>query len=190
LLNETANLDAVLPRDVARQQIPFLCSQNTYLPCVYAGLNSIIWCGLTTCNCYGAIAILRLGAQAMMSVMPNVLIVDDDPNHLKIYGWILERAELRPVPCLVKRRGLELPKVDGVELVILDYALHCGATPVEVAEKLREEYPQAPIVLLSDVNELPEDVEPYVQAFVRKGNPESLVSTVMSLLGVAENERV
>jgi len=126
----------------------------------------------------------------MMSGLPIVLILDDDLDHLKIYGWILERAELRSVPCLVKRRGLELPKVDSVELVVLDYALHCGATPVEVAERLREEYPQAPIVLLSDVNELPEDIEPYVQAFVRKGNPEELVATVTAQLSVAQNERM
>jgi DNA-binding NtrC family response regulator len=126
----------------------------------------------------------------MTSGLPNVLIVDDDPDHLKIYGWILERAELRPVPCLAKKSGLELPKVDDVALVVLDYALHCGATPAEVAERLHKEYPQAPILLLSDMNELPEDVEPYAQAFVRKGNPEKLVATVMSLLGVTANERV
>jgi len=125
-----------------------------------------------------------------MSGLPNILIVDDDPDHLKIYGWILERAELHSVPCLVKKRGLELPNVAAVDLVVLDYALHCGATPVEVAERLRKEYPQAPIILLSDVQELPEDVEPYVQAFVRKGNPEKLIATVRMLLGVAEKTQV
>ena len=123
-----------------------------------------------------------------MSGLPNVLIVDDDPDHLKIYGWILERAELKPVPCLVKRRGLELPKLEGVALVVVDYALHCGASPVEVAQRLREEYPQAPIILLSNVNGLPEDVEPYVQAFVRKDNPEELLAVVTSLLAVPVSE--
>jgi DNA-binding NtrC family response regulator len=109
----------------------------------------------------------------MMNGLPSVLIVDDDPDHLKIYGWILERAELHPVSCLARKRGLELPDVAEIELIVLDYALHCGATPAEVAERLRKVYPQAPIVLLSDVEELPEDVEPYVQAFARKGNRRS-----------------
>jgi DNA-binding NtrC family response regulator len=125
----------------------------------------------------------------MKSGLPGVLIVDDDPDHLKIYGWILERAGMQPVPCLVSRNGLELPEVDGIDLVVLDYMLHCGATPVEVAQQLHREYPQAPIVLLSDVQGLPEEMEPYVQAFVRKGNPEKLVATATSLLGVAENDK-
>jgi DNA-binding NtrC family response regulator len=125
-----------------------------------------------------------------MSDLPNILIVDDDPDHLKIYGWILERAKLHPVTCLVRKRGLELPKVAAIKLVVMDYALHCGATPVEVAQGLRKEYPQAPIVLLSDAQELPEDVGPYVQAFVRKGNPEKLIATARMLLGVAEKSQV
>jgi len=125
-----------------------------------------------------------------MSSLPSVLIVDDDPDHLKIYGWILERASLRPVPCLVRKSGLELPAEREIELVVLDYALHCGATPVEVAQRLRKEYPQAPIVLLSDVQELPDDVKPYVQAFVRKGKPEKLIETARMLLGVAEESQV
>jgi DNA-binding response OmpR family regulator len=125
----------------------------------------------------------------MQSSLPKILIVDDDPDHLKIYGWILERANMKPVPCLVKKDGLELPLVDGVELVVLDYALNSRTTSVEVAERLRKEYQNAPILVLSDMNELPEDIEPYVQAFVRKGNPEKLVATVMSLLGVTENEQ-
>jgi len=125
-----------------------------------------------------------------MSSLPSVLIVDDDPDHLKIYGWILERASFAPVPCLVRKSGPELPAAREIELVVLDYALHCGATPVEVAQRLREEYPQAPIVLLSDVQELPDDVKPYVQAFVRKGNPEKLIETARMLLGVAEESQV
>jgi DNA-binding response OmpR family regulator len=127
--------------------------------------------------------------EATMSSLPNVLMVDDDPDHLKIYGWILERAELHPISCLVTKRGLELPEAIPIDLVVLDYALHCGATPVEVAQQLRKEYPQAPILLLSDVQELPEDLEPCVQAFVRKGNPEKLMATARMLLGVAEKNQ-
>jgi DNA-binding response OmpR family regulator len=127
--------------------------------------------------------------QAMMSGLPGVLIVDDDPDHLKIYGWILERGGMQPVPCLVSKNGLELPEVDGIDLVVLDYMLHCEVTPTEVARQLRREYPQAPILLLSDVQSMPEEIEAYVQAFVRKGNPERLVATAMSLLEVAENHK-
>jgi len=119
-----------------------------------------------------------------MGSLPRVLVVDDDPDHLKIYSWILERAGLHPIPCQVRKRGLELPYEAEVNLIVLDYALHCGATPVQVAERLRNVFPDVPIVLLSDVQELPEDVEPYVKAFVRKGNPDKLIETVKALLSV------
>lgn len=121
--------------------------------------------------------------------LPKVLMVDDDPDHLKIYGWILERGGLQPIPCQVRRRCLELPDEADVDLIVLDYALHCGATPEEVAGQLRNVFPNAPIVLLSEVQELPEDIEPYVKAFVRKGNPEKLVAIVKNLLGVEDDER-
>jgi len=47
------------------------------------------------------------------------LIVDDDPVHLRIYGWIIEAAGYRVLPSLVRFDGVDLPE-DPVDLVLLD----------------------------------------------------------------------
>jgi DNA-binding NtrC family response regulator len=121
-----------------------------------------------------------------MLSMQRVLIIDDYPDHLKIYGWILEQAGFDAVLCLARRTGVELPQDDGIRLVILDYALHCNLTPVQVAEAIRAAYPGAPIVLLSDVGGLPQDIAPYVDEFVRKGEPQKLIALVTRLLAVPQ----
>jgi len=117
-----------------------------------------------------------------MSCRQSVLMIDDDPDHLKIYGWVLEQTGQTLVPCLAKPTGLDLPLDAPIALIILDYALHCALSPEEVAQRLVATYPSAPIVLLSDVWGVPEDVAPYVTEFVRKGEPQKLVSTVARLL--------
>ena len=112
----------------------------------------------------------------------NVLIVDDDLDHLQIYGWILKQAGFTAIPCLVRRSGVELPQDSQVDLVILDYVLHCDLASPEVARLIKSTYADAPIVLLSDLDGPPHDVAPFVAQFVRKGEPQRLVDTVSRLL--------
>jgi len=121
-----------------------------------------------------------------MLSLQRVLIIDDYPDHLKIYGWILEQAGFTAVPCLAKRTGVELPQDNDIQLVILDYALHCNLTPVQVAEAIRAAYPGVPIVLLSDIGGLPQDIAPYVTEFVRKGEPQKLIALVSRRLGLPQ----
>ena len=49
----------------------------------------------------------------------TVLIIDDDPAHLRIYGWIIEAAGYRVLPSLVRFDGVDQPE-DPVDLVLLD----------------------------------------------------------------------
>jgi len=112
----------------------------------------------------------------------KVLIVDDDPTHLEIYGLLMQQAELEPVPGLVKFLGVDLPLDEPIRIVLLDYKLHSIKTAVEIAQAIRAQYPAAPIVLLSDLWSLPADIEPYVAAFVRKGQPAKLLETVCRLV--------
>ena len=48
------------------------------------------------------------------------------------------------------------------------------------------QYPDAPILLLSDVSSLPPDIAPYVKEFVRKGEPARLMTTLQRMLPKAE----
>lgn len=112
----------------------------------------------------------------------KVLIVDDDPAHLEIYGLLIKQAGYDSVPALVRFTGTEIPRDSGIGLILLDYRLNSDKTSVEIARDLQEMYPFAPIVLLSDVWGLPSDIAPFVTAFVRKGETEKLLRTLSLLL--------
>ncbi len=115
----------------------------------------------------------------------KVLIVDDDPTHLEIYGLLLRHAGYEPVSALVKFAGAEIPKDESIGLVLLDYRLQSLRTSTEFAQEIRALMPDAPIVVLSDVWSLPADIAPYVTDFVRKGQPARLLQMVGKLLGPA-----
>lgn len=118
----------------------------------------------------------------MASDHPKVLIVDDDPSHLEIYGLLLKQAGYEPLTTQVNFAGAALPPDAGVGLVLLDYKLQSLRTSAELAREIRDLYPSAPIVLLSDLWSLPEDVAPFVVEFVRKGQPAKLLQVVGRLL--------
>jgi CheY-like chemotaxis protein len=116
-----------------------------------------------------------------MDTRPSVLIVDDDPTHLQIYGWIVETAGYRSQPALVRFTGIDLPE-GAADLVLLDYHLNGKASAVEVAKLIQSRLPDAPIVVLSDALVLPKDIAPFVHGFVRKGDPAKLVDNLHTLL--------
>jgi len=114
---------------------------------------------------------------------PSVLIVDDDPMHLKIYGWIVEAAGYRALLAEVRLAGVDLPDAP-VDLVLLDYRLGGRRTEaLQVAKLIRSRLPDVPIIVLSEESYLPDDVAPVVQGFVRKGDPAKLVEKLKQTLG-------
>ena len=123
-----------------------------------------------------------------MLPQPSVLVVDDDPSHLRIYGWIMNAAGFNAVTAQVHSSSVSLPDEDHFDVIVLDYRLTGNLTAVEAAQQIKCRYPHAPIVILSDVFGMPDDVAPYAQRFVRKGEPEKLIATIRSL--VKENGAV
>lgn len=117
-----------------------------------------------------------------MKSLPSILVVDDDPSHLRIYGWIMNAAGFHPVTAQVLANEICFPESGKFDVVVLDYRLTGTMTAVEAAQQIREKYPQPPIVILSDVFGMPDDIAPYAKKFVRKGEPEKLISTIKSLL--------
>jgi CheY-like chemotaxis protein len=112
---------------------------------------------------------------------PAVLVIDDDPTHLRIYGWIVQAAGYRAVPRLVMPDSLSLPD-EPIDLVVLDYHLHGQLTAVDVAHLAASKFPGAPILVLSDSLMMPEDIAPLVSGFVRKGDPAKFVDTLAKTL--------
>ena len=117
-----------------------------------------------------------------MQVKATVLIIDDDPMHLRIYGWIAEAAGYRALSAKVGLDSVDLPP-DVADLVLLDYNLAGRMSAVEMAKIVQSRYPQAPILVLSDAFSLPDDIAPYVRGFVRKGDPAKLVERLREMLG-------
>jgi len=115
----------------------------------------------------------------------TVLIVDDDPSHLKIYSWVIERGGFQSLSALVQSDDVNFPEAEAVDLVVLDYRLGGNLTAVDVAKRLRAIYPSVPIVILSDLYGMPDDIAPYASAFVRKGEPQQLLDTIGSTMRAA-----
>jgi DNA-binding NtrC family response regulator len=108
----------------------------------------------------------------------SVLMIDDDPTHLQIYGWILRSAGFAPCLALARHDGIEMPNNQSIDVAVLDYRLTVGLQATDAAKMVNEAFPGVPIILLSDLFGVPDDIAPYVQAFVRKGEPEKLIAMV------------
>lgn len=117
-----------------------------------------------------------------MESKPKVLIIDDDPVHLRIYGWIVSKAGYDPLAAQVVGDRIDFPEAIA-DLILLDFYLTGQVTALEAAAQAKHRCPDAPIVMLSDAHSLPSDLAPIVQAFVRKGEPEKLVGTLARILG-------
>ena len=116
---------------------------------------------------------------------PCILIVDDDPEHLRIYGWIMKAAGLEPVAAQVTLDGVQLPAEGSFAVIVMDYRLTGSLTAVEAAQLIRRRFPEPPIIVLSDVFGMPADTAPYACCFVRKGEPQKLIHTIRGLLADA-----
>lgn len=114
----------------------------------------------------------------MHSSHPKVLIVDDDPMHLEIYGLLMKQAGYEALPVLVRFNGTDIPRNQQLGLALLDYRLNSAKTSPEYAQEIRSIYPHVPILVLSDLWALPTDIAPFVSGFVRKGEPAKLIESV------------
>jgi DNA-binding response OmpR family regulator len=113
----------------------------------------------------------------------TILIVDDDPLHLQLYSWILQRKGYKCAIALVKSTSVDLPPDDTVSLVLLDYRLSSSLTAIDVFRQLRLKFATAPVVILSDRQWMPDDMRGHAVAFVNKGDPKLLLQTISEVLG-------
>ena len=112
----------------------------------------------------------------------TVLIIDDDQLHLTIYGWILQREGYQCKTALVSGTSVDLPRSERIDLVLLDYRLNSSLTAAEVAEQVKSAFPETPIVVLSELPWMPDDIRAYAAAFVNKGEPKRLLETIALVL--------
>jgi CheY-like chemotaxis protein len=113
----------------------------------------------------------------------HVLCVDDDPETLKVRKLLLEDGGYTAVTATSGQDALHLlAHGSAVDLLLLDYLMP-GMNGDELAEQLRRQYPQLPLVVVSAVGQLPRSLLQLTNASVLKGrDPEVLLSTISSVL--------
>lgn len=125
-------------------------------------------------------------AKPVPASLPTVLLIDNDPSHLKLYCWIVNRAGFRALTALVDGASVPIPEDEQVDVTVLDYRIGGLVTAPEVAQRLKQIFSGKPIVILSDMPWMPDDVAPYATTFVRKGEPQQLVDTIKKLVESGE----
>lgn len=115
-----------------------------------------------------------------MPSCPRVLILDDDPLHLDIYGLMVQKAGFEPIPVLVRFSGPDPIPDSRIDIVLLDYRLNSVKTAPDIAHEIRSKSPEIPIILLSDLLSIPSDMAPFITQFVRKGEPGKLMEILRS----------
>lgn len=116
-----------------------------------------------------------------LPTLPTALILDDDPSHLKIYSWIVERAGFNAHPVQVRSSSVELPSSGGVDVVIMDYRYSSSLTAADILDRVKLAYPFAPVIVLSELFDMPQDMASKATAFVQKGDPQRLVDKLGEL---------
>lgn len=106
----------------------------------------------------------------------SVLILDDDPSHLKIYCWVIEQAHCKAVPVQVRSNSIDLPQDSSIDLILMDYRYSSSLTAADIVTKVKSTYPGKPIAVLSELYGMPSDMKEHAAAFIRKGEPQELVN--------------
>jgi CheY-like chemotaxis protein len=117
----------------------------------------------------------------MSPEQPTALILDDDPSHLKIYSWIVERAGYKCLTVLVRSSAVDLPPTQPLDVVIMDYRYSSSLTAADIMRSVKGAFPGAPVIVLSELFDLPADMSKDATAFVRKGDPQQLVNKLNEL---------
>lgn len=112
----------------------------------------------------------------MSSTRPTILVLDDDPSHLKIYSWIVEQAQCRALTVQVRSSSLDLPVGESVDLILMDYRYSSSLTATDIVTAVKVAFPGVPIAVLSELYGMPTDMKPHAMAFIRKGEPQELVN--------------
>ncbi len=112
----------------------------------------------------------------------TVLIIDDDPLHLKLYTWILQRNGYKCLTAQVKSTSVELPKGAALDVVLLDYRLSSSLSASDVARQVKQAFASVPILVLSEVQWMPDDMREHATDFINKGDPQKLVERIGELL--------
>lgn len=115
--------------------------------------------------------------------VPTILCIDDEALGLQIRKAVLERAGYQVLTAVDGPTGLSLFRGNAIDGVVLDYYMpdmDGGA----VAETMRRERPEIPIMLLSAYINLPAEVVALADITLLKGEgPQELLEKLHQMIG-------
>ncbi|MGC2300425.1 MAG: response regulator [Acidobacteriaceae bacterium] len=121
---------------------------------------------------------------------PTILCIDDEALGLDIRKAVLERAGYRVLTAVDGPTGLSLFRGNAIDGVVLDYYMPEMDGGV-VAQAMRQERPEIPILLLSAYINLPGEVVSLVDMTLLKGEgPQELLEKLQLLLGTVGGDGV
>jgi len=113
--------------------------------------------------------------------LPLILCIDDDDISLRVRKFLLASAGFNVLTANSGEDGLELFKLNPIELVIADHFLS-DRTGTEIAREMKELKPEVPILILSAAAEQLDGLE-FADGFLAKGEPpEVVLDTIAHLL--------
>ena len=110
-----------------------------------------------------------------------VLCIDDNEDLLECEKEFLETFGYTVLTAPNGGKGLELASVHPVDVVVVDYLMP-EMNGQEVAIEMRQLRPQAPIIMLSGVGDIPEQALKSVDAFIAKDQLASHLLTAIAQL--------
>jgi CheY-like chemotaxis protein len=111
----------------------------------------------------------------------TILCVDDEETPRTLRKLILQKQGYQVVTAASGAEALELLNRTKINLVLSDQMMP-GMTGTELTKSVKAMRPAIPVILISGVNEIPEDAS-YADRFISKvGGPELLFKTVIEVL--------
>jgi len=116
-----------------------------------------------------------------------ILCVDDEENPLHLRKLVLQKSGFQVETATSAKMALDMLGFAHVDLVLSDQLMP-GGTGTELAQQIKSQHPEVPVMLLSGVNEIPPDAH-YADRFVSKvEGPRALcehISEVLAKRGIA-----
>jgi len=112
-----------------------------------------------------------------------ILCVDDEENPLVLRKLVLQKAGYEVLTARSAKEALDLTASRSVDLVLSDHLMP-GMNGTELAQKIKAQHPDLPVILISGVNELPAG-SAHANAFVSKiEGPDALCKEVAAILNL------
>jgi CheY-like chemotaxis protein len=111
----------------------------------------------------------------------TILCVDDEETPRTLRKLILQKQGYQVLTAASGAEALEVLNRANISLVLSDQMMP-GMTGTELTKSVKATRPTMPVILISGVNEVPEDAS-YADRFISKvGGPELLFKTVIDVL--------